>query len=285
MASVWPVFSREELQTLKNKKPEKFDFLNVHGSSVWVAMFNLQKAPWDDVRLRKAVNMAIDQRAMGLSLFGEGAWAATVPFAGRGWDWIRPDSEWQELITAFPTPADIEEAKRLVSEVTGGERLPVTVTYSNYYAKWAEVLVAQLKEIGIDVTLRGLDRTANVNAQRSGDFEITLQANSWPINDPFEPLTLLYLPDGGRNYGKWNSPQVADLYEKQLREFDLTKRGDLLRQIGDIIIEDMPLAYIARTTFFYEINSEVRGWTWAIAGHNNARMDHVWLERGRTFTK
>ena len=285
MGSVFPTFTKEELENLKSEKPDKFDFLNVHGSSVWVVMFNLQKSPWDDVRLRRAVNMAIDQNAMGLSLYGEGAWAPTTPFAGRGWEWIRTDAEWHELITAFPTAADIEEAKGLVSEVTGGERLPVIITYNTFYSKYAEVLVAQLKEIGIDVTLRGLDRTASVKAQTTGDFELTIQANSWPINDPFEPLTLLYLPGGGRNYGKWDNPQVVDLYEKQLREFDLAKRGDFMRQIGDIIVDEMPLAFIARQTFFYEVNSEVRGWTWAVASHNNNRMDHVWLERGRRMTK
>ena len=185
---------------------------------------NHQKKPFDDVRVRKALFLAIDQwkGAQALSKIAIVNTVGSIVFPGS--PLAATKEELEKMIGYWP---DIDksraEARRLLKEA-GQEGLHFELLNRNvdqpykYVGTW---LVDQWSKIGVTTTQRVQPTGPWLQAMRTGDFDVVVEANCNSVVNPVLD-TQKYLPRAkfAANYGGYSDPEEVDIYERMLRETD-----------------------------------------------------------------
>jgi peptide/nickel transport system substrate-binding protein len=97
-------------------------------------------------------------------------------------------------------------------------------------------IIASCKKVGFDIT-EDSDKKFNAARLPKGDFDVALFA--WVGQPTLSAAYGIYTPDGGSNYQGYKNAQVKTLYDQANKEFDDTKRLDLMNQIDKTILDDM----------------------------------------------
>ena len=249
------------------------------GAGVW---FNHQKKPFDDVRVRRALTLAIDRwgSAAGMSQVAVVHTVGSIVFPGSP---LAPSKEELEKIAGFWP--DIEksrgEAKRLLKEA-GAEGLSFELLNRNvdqpykYNGTW---LVGQWNKIGLPVTQRVVPTGPWFGALRSGEFSVGLAGNCHGIvNPPIDVETYLPRSVSKANYGYYEDPKELEIYEKMLRETDVEKQRGLMYQYAKHVMDDE--AHFAFLLWWYRIvpyRSYVHGWKIGPSHYLNQDLSTIWL--------
>jgi peptide/nickel transport system substrate-binding protein len=249
------------------------------GAMVW---FNHQKPPFDDVRVRRALTLAIDRwgSAPGLSKVALVKTVGSITFPGSP---LAPSKEELEKIPGFWP--DIEksraEAKRLLKEA-GAENLSFELLNRNvdqpykYNGTW---LVDQWSKIGVKATQRVVPTGPWFAAFRGGDFSVGLAGNCQGIVNPLLDVHA-YLPRSvnSANYGYYEDPKELEIYEAMLRETDPAKQKALMYAFDKRVMGDE--AHVAFLLWWYRIvplRSYVHGWKIGPSHYLNQDLGTVWL--------
>jgi peptide/nickel transport system substrate-binding protein len=245
---------------------------------------NHKKKPFDDVRVRRALSLAID-RWNGAPALAKIANVRTV--AGIVFPASPLAATKEELQTIAGFWPDIEksraEAKRLLQEA-GAEGLNFELLNRGvdqpykYVGTW---LVDQWSKIGLKVTQRVLPTGPLLEAQRSGNFEVSLGANCHGVPNPLLDVQA-YLPTSiySANYGYYEDPQEVDLYGRMLRETDPAKQRALMREFEKYVLDTE--AHEIWVVWWYRIiphRSYVKGWKISPSHFLNQDLATVWLDK------
>ena len=221
--------------------------------------FNTDEEPWSgNVELRQALNWAIDRETIADKVFmGQAAPA----------DGIVPTASPGHQDNAMPYKYDPEKAKSLLVEAgyPGGEGLPpLTLTYpaEGPAGDVAQAVQAQLKDIGVQVELNGLEFGAFIDSMTSGglSFFIISWAADYPTIDTFL-YPLFYSKNiGGPNVSMYENSEVDDLLDTARASLDDPERLDSYNEAERMIMADAPIipltfdkdvmAYSTRVTRF-----------------------------------
>jgi peptide/nickel transport system substrate-binding protein len=245
---------------------------------------NHQKKPFDDVRVRRALALALDQWKGAPAL----AKIATVHTVGGivfpGSPLAATKEELQKLPGYWP---DIEkaraEAKRLLKEA-GAEGLKFELLNRNvdqpykYVAAW---VIDEWRKIGLNVTQKVLPTGPFYEGLRSGNFDVTVDFNCQGVVNP--PLdTAKYLPESvyTENYGQYEDPKSIELYNKMLHEPDPQKQREAMREFETYTLDTA--AHEIVTPWWYRIiphQSYMKGWTISPSHYINQTLETVWLDK------
>src|SRR5579859_177396 len=245
---------------------------------------NERRKPFDDVRVRKALLLAVDQwgGAPALSKIANVRTVGGIVFPGS--PLAANKEELQKMAGFWP---DIEksraEARRLLKEA-GQENLHVELLNRNvdqpykYVGTW---LVDQWSKIGVTATQRVVPTGPWFQAMRSGDFDVVVEANCNSVVNPVLD-TQKYLPHDVfvENYGGYSDPEEVDIYNKMLRETDFTKLRALMRQYETRIVDtearEFPMLW-----WYREIpeRSYVHGWKIGPSHYINQDLSDIWLDQ------
>ena len=144
-----------------------------------VSGMNIRRPPFDDVRVRKAMNMAIDRDAINESYFGGYAYPTVQGWVGAALG---------EMHTPFEErPADLQaeysynpqDAERLLDEAgyargAAGVRFKVTYDHRDVIdLGWVEIVAGYWKEIGVEVEITVMDTGAWVDRRARGLYEMS----------------------------------------------------------------------------------------------------------------
>ncbi|HVY16561.1 MAG TPA: ABC transporter substrate-binding protein [Rhodopila sp.] len=245
---------------------------------------NNSRPPFDDVRVRRALFLAIDQwhGAPALSKI------ATVRTVG---GIVFPDSplaatkeELEKLPGYWP---DIEksraEARRLLKEA-GQENLSFEMLNRNVDQPYLIVgtwLVDQFSKIGVKVTQKVVPTGPWLDTMRRGDFSVALEANCQNIVNPIADVGR-YLPHDrySENFAYHKDPVQVQLYDQMLRETDMTKARVLMREYERQTIDVG--AHQLMVTWWYRIvpmRSYVKGWKISPSHYLNQDLANIWLDK------
>jgi peptide/nickel transport system substrate-binding protein len=245
---------------------------------------NNQKKPFDDARVRRALTLAIDRwhGAPPLSRIAVVRTVGGIVFPGSPLAATKPELE--QIAGFWP---DIEksraEARRLLKEA-GAEGLSFELLNRGvdqpykYVGIW---LVDQWSKIGLHVTQRVLPTGPELDALRSGNFQIALVANCHGVVNPLLDVQA-FLPTSvySANYGYYEDPQEVDLYNKMLRETDFAKQRALMRDFEKLVIDTQ--AHEIWVVWWYRIipyRSYVKGWKISPSHYINQDLATVWLDK------
>jgi len=249
------------------------------GSGIW---FNHQKKPFDDVRVRRALTLAIDRwgSAPGLSKVALVKTVGGIVYPGSP---LAPTKEELEKIAGYWP--DIEksraEAKRLLKEA-GAEGLTFEMLNRNvdqpymYNGTW---VIDQWAKIGIKATQRVVPTGPWFATFRSGDFTVGLAGNcQGVVNPPIDVETYLPRSVNQRNFGYYEDPQLLDVHEKLLREADLQKQRALMYQYAKRVMDDEAhFAFLLWWNRLVPLHSYVKGWKIGPSHYANQDLGTVWL--------
>jgi peptide/nickel transport system substrate-binding protein len=246
--------------------------------------YNHKKKPFDDVRVRRALSLAIDQwkGAQGLSKIAIVRTVAGIVFPGS--PLAATKEELQQLAGFWP---DIEksraEAKRLLKEA-GAENLSFEMLNRDVDQPFKYIgtfVIDEWSKIGLKVTQKVVPTGPWFEGMRTGNFDVTMEANCQSVVNPVLDVSK-YLPHTvfTENYGGYEDQAEIDLYEKMLHEPDPAKQRALMREfekyVVDIQAHELPL------TFWYRIvphRSYVKGWKISPSHFLNQDLATIWLDK------
>jgi len=228
------------------------------GPGIYDITFNVKNGVFADKKLRQAVAYAIDRDEI---LLGgqEGDGVVTNTICASGAFGYMPDYKWYEQ--------DKEKAKALVKEAgyPNGVDVVFTQDSSRTYMLSAEIMQAQLKEVGINVTFDKLERATWLDIVASKmNYVASLRMTNHVVMDADYILTRRLttgMIGGGNNYAGYSNPVFDELVVKARTEPDTAKRLELYKQCYDIIKEDVPFIPLYTTNNQQVVNAKIGGWT------------------------
>jgi len=142
--------------------------------------FNATRAPFDDPKVRRAIAFAIDREAISrAAFFGHGApiYGAPTP----------PDSPYYNADLKGAVSFDPDKAKALLAEAGHADGLTLElIVYQGLgiYTTTAQVIQANLKEVGVDVSIRLVEWSDLVARKNGADYDAMIYGVSMKLNDP-----------------------------------------------------------------------------------------------------
>ncbi|MFY1703698.1 ABC transporter substrate-binding protein [Micromonospora sp. WMMA1923] len=236
------------------KRDEALKWYGGSGSLSLHLRLNTSKAPYDDVKVRQAIYLALDrQEILNVANSGFG----TPLNAG----YLPPDRFGALTEPVYDKP-DIEKAKSLLAEAgypDGFEAKLMVIATSAFQVRSAEVEQQQLAKIGIKVTIESVESTIADTKTKSADFDM-YQSGFGLTYDPDERFTASFLAGGGLNYGNWTDPEYEALVVQARSELDADKRAALYQQAEKILAERGPVAMTFLNADFDVVQKNVMGY-------------------------
>ena len=241
----------------------------------------LDKPPFNDLRVRQAVHLAIDRQALINTLtFGTGL-AHPPGMNGGRTGWVIPQEELKALPGwRQPKEQDRAEAKRLLAEAgyAGGLSFEMKVDKSHTVAApQAEVVAAQLREIGVNVKLSVLESGVHEKAIAEGDFDAYL--DSFARFSPEKEWNEYFRSGGRLNRFPINDRELDRLIEAQNTEFDEAKRKQMWIDLQRVMLKNLFVIPTIIYTNYLIWQPWVNGWVDNFAGQaSNVDWGQTWLD-------
>jgi len=216
---------------------------------------NVTKKPLNDVRVRRALQMAIDRVTIVENVTKGGQLPA--------YSFVPPDLAGYNSQNKIPY--DPEQARKLLAEAgyPNGKNFPETdllYNTSESHKVIAEALQQMWKkELNIHIGLSNQDWKVYLSSQKSLDYNISRAG--W-IGDYPDPNTFMdmFVTDGGNNQTGWSNKQYDNLIAKAATVSDTGKRLEVFQQAEKILIEDGPIIPIYTYTRVYLMSPYIKGW-------------------------
>jgi oligopeptide transport system substrate-binding protein len=212
--------------------------------------FNVTKPPFDDVRVRKAFNQAVDKEAICRDVLRSGEKPAT--------GYVPPGIPGYSQLDGLPY--DPKEARRLLQEAgyrtpdsgSGREFPAVELLYntSERHKLITEAVGKMWEEIlGVTVQLRNTEW--KVYLDMVDNLQFSVSRRGW-IGDYTDPNTFMdmFVTGGGNNNTGWSNARYDELISGAARELDPEKRFDMFREAERILcVDELPILPV-----FYYVN-------------------------------
>jgi peptide/nickel transport system substrate-binding protein len=245
---------------------------------------NHKKKPFDDVRVRRALTLAIDRwhGAPAMSKISVMKTVGGVAFPGS--PLAATKEELEQLAGWWP---DIErsraEARRLLKEA-GQENLTFELLNRNvdqpykFNALW---VIDEWSKIGVKVTQRVLQTGPFGEAIRNGEFEAFVDGDCQNVVNPLLDGTK-YLPHSvsPSNYGQYEDPTAIEIYNRMVRETDFAGQRAAMRQFEKRVLDTE--AHEIFLLWRYRIvpyRSYVKGWKVSPSHYVNQDLATIWLDK------
>ena len=228
---------------------------------------NDQEEPFTDVRVRKALSLAIDRDYVANTIM-QGIYTPATALVGPGIvdenGYFMDNANGGEPYISDDYEANLEEAKSLLAEAgyPDGEGFP-TITYSandsGYHIPVAEYLQQAWGELGITMNIDKVEWSSFIPMRRAGDYDVSRNGWSMDYNDPSNMLEL-FTTNNGNNDGKYANPEFDQVIEDS-RVADKTTHFEKLHEAEDILMNDAACIPVAYYNDFWLQSPSLKG-TW-----------------------
>jgi dipeptide transport system substrate-binding protein len=229
------------------------------GLNIGYLAYNTQKKPFDDVRVRKAFNMAINKKAIIDTVYLSTGIAATNPI---------PPSLWSYNEAIKDDPYDPDAARKLIAEAgypngfqTDLWAMPVQRPYNPNARRIAELMQADLARIGVTVEIKSFEWGEYRKRLQAGEHQTAQFGWTGDNGDPDNFLHTLLgcaaAAPGGGNAAKWCDKSFDELVLKAKVTTDQAQRTALYKQAQVIFKEQAPWFTIAHAVQLKPVRKEV----------------------------
>jgi dipeptide transport system substrate-binding protein len=228
------------------------------GLNVGFLAFNAGKKPFDDVRVRRAFNLAIDKKAVIEAVYGAAGVAASNPI---------PPTLWSYNSSVKDYPYDPAQAKRLLADAGLGDgfsfnlwAMPIQRPYNPNAKRTAELMQADLAKIGVKATIVTYEWGEYLRRTREMEHDAMLFGFSSDNGDPdnflHSPLGCLGVKSGFNRAG-WCYQPYDDLVVAAKRTTDIAKRTELYVKAQEIFKEQVPWLTLGHSVQVMVLRPEV----------------------------
>ncbi|MBI3014877.1 MAG: ABC transporter substrate-binding protein [Candidatus Tectomicrobia bacterium] len=266
----------QKLQEILNTK--RYQHLRKPILSLLFWGMNTTRPPFNDLRVRQALNFAINVKAIN-DYARNGRFVPARGILPPGMPGFDPELRVYEH--------DLEKARSLLASVgaTARAALPEIELWSNDNSLAArreyEVLLKNLEDLKIKGKIKLVpDWPTYEAALKRGDPLIYRYAWYADYPDPDNFLYVLLTPSSKYNFSRYRNGKITGLLSTARRETDYLKRVSLYRQAERQIMADAPWVPIFHHTFEYLLHSSVRGIEINALGERFIPMKKVWFAPG-----
>jgi peptide/nickel transport system substrate-binding protein len=239
------------------------------GNTTGVSMFNTEAAPLDDVRVREALVLAVDQEQIIEIQGGTGV----VPPSTQMFS--EDDTYWSEAVADAWPSYDADAATALIDEYVNdpdrsdgravGE--PVAFRYDcppdPSLVDMAQLYQSFWQTVGVEVELRQVEQASHISEAIGGDYEAKCFRMGLD-RDPLPTLHNAWSPDSSINFMNFTDPTITDNLEALAASDDVEERQALVEEISSTVNENFPMTYHGSTLSVLGVRDVVKGldaWT------------------------
>ena len=264
-------FSADQLDRLRKAYGEQ-----VHVSptlATYYYTFDTREAPYSDVRVRRALSMAVDRDFLAKEIYS----GSQVP----AYSMVPPgmDSYGEPAKADFATLSQLDredEAVKLMKEAgygEGGKPLSIEIRYNtNPNHERVATAVADMwkNTFGAKVTMSNLDVSSHyAYLQEGGKFNVARAGWVADYADPENFLALNLSTNKTFNYGHYESKEFDDLMKKSYAETDPAARSKIMHEAETILMRDQPIAPFLTQADLWLVSDRIKGW------QDNAANEHL----------
>ena len=264
----WAKLQKGECQVMPYPNPADLDAMrkdpNVTvmeqpGLNIGYLAYNTQKKPFDDVRVRKALNMAMDKKAIVDAVYLSTGVPATNPI---------PPTQWSYNESIKDDPFDPAAAKKLLAEAgypdglsTDIWAMPVQRPYNPNAKRIAELMQADLAKIGVKAEIKSFEWGEYRKRMQNGEHGTGMLGWTGDNGDPDNFLANLLgcesAKSNGSNVAKFCNQDFEALIQKAKTSTDVAERTKLYEQAQVIFKEQAPWFTIAHAVQLKPVRKEV----------------------------
>jgi dipeptide transport system substrate-binding protein len=244
----------------KLKADPKLKVEEQEGLNVGYLAFNVEKKPFDDKRVRQALNMAIDKNAIIKAVYQGQGKPAKNPI---------PPTIWSYDEAIKPYPYDPKKAAELLKEAgvsnltTDLWYMPVQRPYNPDAKKVAELMQSDLAKVGITAELKTFEWGEYRKRLQAGEHQMGLLGWTGDNGDPDNFMGVLLscgsARPGGQNIAKWCNKDFSDLIDQAKQTADRGKRTELYKKAQEIFHDEAPWFPIAHSIVSVPMSKKVVG--------------------------
>jgi peptide/nickel transport system substrate-binding protein len=251
------------------QRAQKDSKLTVHtyaGSGAAVAAFNTKVAPFDDVRVRQALVMAIDRKKMSQALTNGLARPATNPYGDGSWVKCKDDGA---------LPNDIEKAKALIKDYGKPVDFKMVFTATPRGRNTGQIFQQFWKQVGANMELEQIDQATFVPRAFMRQFQVI----GWRIIDLADPDVQMYAnfhTGSPVNLANYSNPELDRLLEHARATADPEKRTEDYCAISRLINKEATWFWTFQNTYYAISSAKLKGLPKIYSGVID--VSDVWLE-------
>lgn len=244
--------------------------VSTEGLNVSYIAFNTQKKPFDNLKVRQALSMAMNQKAYLDLIYKNQGFAAKNPI---------PPSMWSYSNATPAQVYDVEKAKALLAEAgfpNGFETdlwtLPVSRAYLPNGKKLGELVQADLAKIGVKIKLVTFDWPVYLEKSKKGEHSMIQLGWVGDNGDPDNFMNILLgcsAIKAGSNMARWCNKDFDALLQKAKEDSNQSVRTVFYQKAQGIFAEQKPWFTVAHAKMNKVISDKVVGYKIDPFGHEN----------------
>jgi dipeptide transport system substrate-binding protein len=253
----------EQIKTFKNAK-----LMSTEGINVSYIAFNTEKKPFDNLKVREALSMAMNQKSYLDLIYKSQGTAAKNPI---------PPTMWSYSNATAANVYNVEKAKKLLTEAgypngfnTELWTLPVSRAYLPNGKKLGELVQADLAKIGVKVKLVTFDWPVYLEKSKKGEHQMIQFGWTGDNGDPDNFMNVLLgcsAVQAGSNYARWCQKDFDTLLQKAKEDSVLKKRTGYYEKAQAIFSKEKPWYPVAHARLNKVVSDKVTGYTIDPFGH------------------
>ncbi|GGA09689.1 ABC transporter substrate-binding protein [Neptunicoccus cionae] len=242
------------------KSDENIVVMEQEGLNVGYLAYNTQVAPYDNPKVRKALNMAIDKQSIIDVVFQGSGQIAKNPIPPTMWSYnndIQDDSHDPEAAKAM---LEAEGVTDLSMKIWA---MPVQRPYNPNARRMAELMQEDFSKVGVDVEIVSYEWGEYLSRSKELDRDGAILLGWTGDNgDPDNFLAVLLGCDGvGKsNRAQWCNEEFDALIQKAKSESSQEERAKLYEQAQEVFKDQAPWATIAHSVVYMPMRPEVEGY-------------------------
>jgi peptide/nickel transport system substrate-binding protein len=246
-------------------------------------IMNIKKPPFDNVKVRRAISMAVDRRAYAKAVHqgGAAAGASMQPKPYGFWGLLEKDLA---KLPGYGKAADNKaQAKKLLAEAGHGPQNPLRVEMGTraiaLYVDFASFVINELKQVGVEATLKQVETAQWHPMVTRREYQMGANLTGLGIDDPDGNFYENYACGSPRNYTDYCDEQVMKMIDEQSQELDVKKRMGLVSSIQKKLEEDGARPIMGWRLDYFPMWPHVKNLVPHHNIYNYGRMQEVWLDK------
>ncbi len=250
----------DQVPWMRKNLPDEFRVAPYLG--IYYYPINTLREPFDDIRVRRALALAINREILvdKITRAGEVAAYSLVPPGTANYSGGPGYASFRDR----PLAQRMEQAAILLKEAGFGPDNPLTLTLSyntsENHKKVAIAIASMWKKLGVRTELSNSEVKVHYNNLQEGDFDVARAGWIADYDDPQNFLFLLQTNNPDLNYSKFSNPEFDKLMAQAAITVDLEERAGLLARAESIAMSEMPYIPVYYYVSKNLVKQSVQGW-------------------------